>query len=333
LPFAVAIVDNIFNSASINQHLYESRIGPFLDHLLTSISVGFFSQALLTACFHFFIPMSADDTYFNLPIFFALLPPLGSLFVGTADTWADAALLILAALYLYHLIKVPWELYSKARANLPSASFYPAGQSLSPGQQEALKSLRRHVNALLFLVLMSPLLGGMLLLFLQRFLHSTQTSRLLTPTTIVLYTLTSCIRPLSHVVGMLQARGDMLQAGVVLQQDELSLLKSSLRDLQEQIVDLRMAVVMRSDLEEVEAGVESVARAVRGVGKKGERNVRSVEEKIQTLEGKLIAFEEGLHVLEKEKQESNARGFMMRCVMEPANVLGELVSKKSLLLN
>jgi hypothetical protein len=41
----------------------------------------------------------------NWPIFMLVLPPIGSLFVGTSQDWSDSITLILTGLYLYHLVK------------------------------------------------------------------------------------------------------------------------------------------------------------------------------------------------------------------------------------
>jgi len=259
---------------------------------------------------------------FNFPILFALLPPLGSLFIGSTDTWADGLMLSIAAFYLYQLHKIPWDLYEHVRAQIPRSG---SGQ-LPADQQAAIQSLKTKERLLLFLVVLSPLLGGLTLFILQKTLLTPSSNKYLTPANIALYVFAASLRPLSHLIAHTRQSTNDLAMIRDYPKDAVSALLARIDTLELEIRDLRHGMAGRLDLEDfkvlLEANVESVAKAVRQFGKLEERNNRVMEDRVESIESRARALEEWI---ELQRVEAVRQSLVVRCVWEPVQVLKEAV--------
>ncbi|KAF7314401.1 OTU domain-containing protein [Mycena kentingensis (nom. inval.)] len=90
----------------------------------------------------------------SLPVVLALSPALGNWLTG-GDYLKDLLLLILLIFYLHQLVELPWTLYSNAR---PRRSLRPSMPAVG-----AIQELRRLEILLLFICLVTPALGVVLL--------------------------------------------------------------------------------------------------------------------------------------------------------------------------
>ena len=256
------------------------------------------------------VSVDAEPRSYHLPLLLAILPPIGSLFTGSPDAWSDALMLGIATFYLYNLVKIPWELYQDVHIRLYPLTVQPQ-DTLSKEQVSAVEKLKWHERYLYLLVLVSPLLGGIILLMLQKMLL-TNGNRYLTPGTILLYVLTASVRPLSHLVQRIQSRAAVLHVDATYPADPVNQLLHDLDRLESEIKDLRLAMAHRSDLEEVrdelEHAVESVARAVRSSARKEDQARQITDARV-----------------EMQRVQAAQQSLVVRCVWEPVTVLKEAV--------
>jgi len=271
-------------------------------------------------------PLATPFASFNFPILFALLPPLGSLFIGSTDTWADGLMLSITAFYLYQLHKIPWDLYEHVHAQLPRRRRGSAAGQLPADQQAAISALISKERLLLFLVVISPILGGLTLFILQKTLLTPSSNRYLTPANIALYVFAASLRPLSQLIYRIRTSTDDLAEQRQYPEDAVNALLSRLDMLELEIRDLRHAAAGRTDLEDtkivLEGNIETVAKAARQFGKMEERNHRVVEERQEAIESRLRQLEEWC---ELQRVEAVRQSLMVRCVWEPVQVLKEAV--------
>jgi len=269
------------------------------------------------------VPLDQAPRSFHLPVLLALLPPLGSLFVGTPDAWSDAVMLVLAAFYLYYLVRVPWEMYMQAHARAYPRAVNSRG--LNAEQLEAVRRLQWHERGLFLLVLAAPVIGGVLLLVLQSTMR-TAGSRYLTPGTILLYVLAASVRPLTHLVQRVEARAELLHTDAAYPDDAVNQLLATVDRLEAELRDVRMATTLRSDTDQLrdtlEQAVESVARAVRQYARKSDHALAAAEEHITRLEARLRGIEEWCEV---QRVQAAQQSLVVRCVWEPVTVLKEAV--------
>jgi len=247
------------------------------------------------------------------------LPPLGSLFIGTTDTWSDALILLLTGFYLYNLVKIPWELYESIRMRVPQT--VPKDKE----QKQAFDAIRAQERSLFALVLLSPLAGGLLLLLLQKTML-TSSNKYLTPNTIMLYVLAASMRPLSHLIVRIQTRADRLETAAMFPQDSVKLLLNKLDDLEIKMLHMQEQAVNRKDVEEVrdelESGLESVARAVRQFAKHAEKERKVLEVQVERCEDRVRTVEEWAEI---QRVEAAQQSMIVRAVWEPVRVLKEAV--------
>jgi hypothetical protein len=257
---------------------------------------------------------------FHIPILLAVLPPLGSLFVGTTDSWSDALILLFTGFYLYNLVKIPWELYDAIRARIP-----PTMNTKDKDQMQAYHALKRQERLLFVLVLVSPFLGGLLLLVLQKTML-TNSNKYLTPNTIMLYVLAASMRPLSHLIVRIQSTGDRLQTAIMYPQDNVKMLLGRLREMEMRVEQMRDLVVDKKEMEqakeELETGLESVARAVRQFAKHAEKERKVLDVQVERTEERVRSVEEWV---ETQRVHAAQSSLIVRAVWEPVTVLKEAV--------
>ncbi|KAL8700688.1 MAG: hypothetical protein Q9201_005317 [Fulgogasparrea decipioides] len=187
----------------------------------------------------------------SIPLALALLPAVGGvLFQNGSAVVTDITLLGLAAIFLNWSVRLPWEWYHSAQATHPQDSVSerhecsedtiieeeedekdhgdaigdtdPAAQrtgrqpqDFSPMQSQvrAASELRTHELLALFACFLSPVLGGWLLHAIRSQL-SRPSEGLVSNYNLTVFLLASEIRPLSHLIKMVQARTLHLQRTV-----------------------------------------------------------------------------------------------------------------------
>ncbi|KAG8926969.1 hypothetical protein FRC02_008558 [Tulasnella sp. 418] len=151
-----------------------------------------------------------EDSWFDLPIAFALIPAAGSLLTGS-DILKDFLHLAFLLYYLHVLIKWPWNLYQAARERRPAVQ---PNEAISE-EAKLMANLARselHVAELLYLSLtvIAPFLGAVLLRQISSYLSIDVVSNF----SISLFVLATGVKPWRHLIHLLTERTEALHTMV-----------------------------------------------------------------------------------------------------------------------
>ncbi|CAL8582176.1 hypothetical protein XPA_007847 [Xanthoria parietina] len=278
----------------------------------------------------------------SMPLALALLPALGGvLFQNGSAIVTDIILLGLAVVFLNWAVRVPWEWYHSAQSvynqdSMPyrdewsddtiveekaeetpdrqtidteptcQASGAEANESSDTKQQlDAAAELRIHELLALFACFLAPLLGGWLLHAIRSQL-SRPSEGLVSNYNISLFLLASEVRPLSHLIKMLQARTLYLQrtagAGV---HDQTNLDAPTAAEIVKRIDELEACIAeppagkaapgVKRDIDQIKSEVRSslqpdldaLNRAVRRYEKRMVALTMQTESRLQELESRM----------------------------------------------
>ncbi|KAI8057347.1 hypothetical protein BDF22DRAFT_670966 [Syncephalis plumigaleata] len=257
--------------------------------------------------------MSNEQNSTNWPIFMLVIPPIGSLFIGTAQDWSDSIALVLIGLYLYHLVKVPWELYYAAQTD---AAMRNSATSIhaTPDQRRALARLKQQERLSLAMVLLAPLLGGFILHLAKSYLVIAQ---YLTPSHIMLYVIVVSIRPINHLIHILQGRAVELHRDITWRDTDAAQLRRRLDQLELSLRELRLACATEDDIdmlkEEVHTVLDQIARGSR-------HHARREQKELNLSANRIDAAEERVREVEEWCERQRARqshSMIVRFVWEP----------------
>ncbi|EGF97053.1 uncharacterized protein MELLADRAFT_88720 [Melampsora larici-populina 98AG31] len=178
-----------------------------------------------------------------LPLLFALIPSLGSLIHGDSESWTDTLLLILIGFILYKLTKVPWQIYASSRTTrilhqIKSDSNHLSSNPILHPKADLLgytTELQKYELISLFMAIISPSLGILLLNIIQSKLKTSITLDYLNSNTIILFLLSSLIKPMGHLIGLLMNRTDYLQTKLHFPTDLMIELKKISGELKDQL--------------------------------------------------------------------------------------------------
>ncbi|CAH7670972.1 expressed protein, partial [Phakopsora pachyrhizi] len=262
-----------------------------------------------------------------LPLLFALLPSLGSMFNGRPESWTNGLIILLVAFFLFKISKEPWKLYATARTTrilncatdqarikrLNSSSSSSSSRSTTttrstqliypyPDPEDYITELRRTEWALLVFAILSPSIGVGLLIYLQKrlnlgldYLNSSSTA---------LFLLSSLVRPCSHLNDLLTQRARYLQDQLRFPVQLAEEINESIDQLNDQVVELQESTVTEEDLEEFKSKcfdepLNEISKRLSKLKKSDElTHIRSVT--------KLTQLEEDVHRL-VEKLEGSER--------------------------
>ncbi|KAI8450667.1 hypothetical protein BY996DRAFT_6417158 [Phakopsora pachyrhizi] len=208
-----------------------------------------------------------------LPLLFALLPSLGSMFNGRPESWTNGLIILLVAFFLFKISK-----------------------------EDYITELRRTEWALLVFAILSPSIGVGLLIYLQKrlnlgldYLNSSSTA---------LFLLSSLVRPCSHLNDLLTQRARYLQDQLRFPVQLAEEINESIDQLNDQVVELQESTVTEEDLEEFKSKcfdepLNEISKRLSKLKKSDElTHIRSVT--------KLTQLEEDVHRL-VEKLEGSER--------------------------
>ncbi|KAL8771567.1 MAG: hypothetical protein Q9209_003010 [Squamulea sp. 1 TL-2023] len=285
---------------------------------------------------------SEPSHWHSMPLVLALLPALGGvLFQNGSAIVTDITLVGLAVVFLNWAVRVPWEWYYSAQSacNQDCVSHRHEGsddttieeededdqghstqegfptkegsgtQSKKPSatqkQLDAAAELRIHELLALFACFLAPILAGWLLHAIRSYL-SRPSEGLVSNYNIALFLLASEIRPLSHLIKMIQARTLYLQrtvgAGIL---DETNIDSPSAADMVKRIDDLEAFVAKPStgkaapgtnrEVDQIKSEVrnslqpdlDALNRAVRRYEKRMVALTLQTESRLQELESRM----------------------------------------------
>ncbi|EJT97061.1 hypothetical protein DACRYDRAFT_112026 [Dacryopinax primogenitus] len=194
----------------------------------------------------------------HTPLVFALLPVLTSLFFGRGELVADLFYVLLLWWYLGVLVHAPWELYITALRTTPTSA--------------------QHTLPLLFLTLVSPLLGGLLLTVVSRSLTFLPP---LPTFSIRLFVLAASVRPIKHLLQLwrgevslpllLEEELEHTRVDIEQERSRAAFNATTLAAQGKEVDALRRQVTQLSlELAKAREEVQALARAVRREGRKAE---------------------------------------------------------------
>ncbi|RKP05682.1 hypothetical protein THASP1DRAFT_32478 [Thamnocephalis sphaerospora] len=267
------------------------------------------------------LPPGAERNVLQWPIIMLALPPIGSLFVGTAQGWSDSITLVLIGIYLYYLVKVPWELYYAAQINTATRDA-ARNVSATPAQRDALARLRKQEQLSFILVLVAPLIGGYTLHLAK---HQLAVAHYLTPGNIILYVMAASMRPLTHVVHMMQGNTARLHRDIAAPDSDAAQLRRRLDQLELSLRELRLACATEDDVdtlkEEVRTVLDRVSRGARGQYRRERRARSAAHTRLVSAEERVRGVEEWCE-LQRNRQ---AHSLVVRFVWEPVSLLREAI--------
>ncbi|KAL8687522.1 MAG: hypothetical protein Q9218_006331 [Villophora microphyllina] len=276
----------------------------------------------------------------STPLALALLPAVGGiLFQNGSAIVTDITLLGLAAIFLNWSVRLPWEWYHSAQSIRPDdvlthkqdwsddtiieedeedeqepthhsqeadpvahpARQRPLDEALSQTRTRAAKELRAHELLALFACFLSPILGGWLLHAIRSQL-SRPSEGLVSNYNLTVFLLASEVRPLSHLIKMIQARTLYLQRTVGAKTSEESHVDTnSVVDMAKRINELEAYVaqppssaasadsdqIKRDVRNSLQPDLDALNRAVRRYEKKLVALTMQTESRLQELEARM----------------------------------------------
>ncbi|KAA1466862.1 hypothetical protein DENSPDRAFT_876872 [Dentipellis sp. KUC8613] len=252
-------------------------------------------------------------TDLDLSVVVALVAPVGNWLTGS-DHLKNLFLILLLIVYLHQLIQVPWELYQSACArrahpNIPMYRPSSSGDALRAGQELAASELRRHELAYLFLSVISPFAGALLLRFVLDTLSGIQNISWFSTT---LFVLATGIRPWAHLISRLRHRTQVLHDVVHYPSPDMQLVADSklqamatrMEKLEKELASLKRNMVEEKQVEEMYDDLSGAIEIV-------ERVVKKQESKSETIrmahEHRIAAVEKGVSKVKERKRADNPR--------------------------
>jgi len=237
----------------------------------------------------------------DLSIIVACVSPIGNWLTG-GDHIKNLFLIILLIFYLHQLIEIPWNLYQASRPRKPAND-----RSTKPSTERvaalAATELRRQELFLLFLTVVSPLLGAT---FLHHVLDALGGAESLSWFSTTLFVLATGIRPWSHLVTRLRERTHALHDAVHYPpsssnaaNSELVKVTRRLSALENEVKELRARAAHSTKLQDV---CDDLSEAVGQLERDSNRSERKADAARLALSARIAALETGLVQLEQNRR-------------------------------
>lgn len=239
------------------------------------------SQQDLLLAQTYLMPGKIVSDYYQWPVFFAILPPLLSLYYGgKVEEWSEGFMLLVIAFYLYGLVKIPWELYAASRIHYAQvnkvAAAYASGELNPEHEAERIRqqSLRKLWSLEWFyfvLVFASPLGGAAFLTWIRPYLLIHR--NLIQDFPMALYVLTAYIRPFIHLTRLFKQHAAAHQDQVYYPNLDVDRLKRRLAQLETRCdqLSLQLATTQQESMKQVK---ETLEPNINGIGKEVRRSAR-----------------------------------------------------------
>ncbi|GAA5810239.1 hypothetical protein MFLAVUS_003659 [Mucor flavus] len=275
------------------------------------------------------------------PILLAVIPTLGAFVAGSAEIWSDFIMLVLILYYVYKWMTAPWAYYESARSRRiihqhSSAEKTKAGLS-STREDEAYANrmqsehqkrklitaeLRRHELAGLVWVIFSPIIAGYTLQYSRLLLSNVD--KYISAFNVTVFTLAASIKPLSHVIVLLQERTLFLQSEALITETQVQLLQSRLDLVEKELFGLRKAYATKKDLgqmtEEINPTLHQLAKTLKRFEKR-DMTMRSwTEEQFTAIDLKVREFDQYICYRIEQDQRQQAHGMVVSLILLPLNI-------------
>ncbi|KAL6713190.1 hypothetical protein ACLMJK_009311 [Lecanora helva] len=325
----------------------------------------------------------------SVPLALAFLPAIGGLLFNNGSVVVtDLTLLILAAIFLNWAVRLPWDWYlstqsirseesqtfsedypsdtiieedseEEEQANQPTPvpaeekEPSPKSATSSPARASAISELRIHEILALFACFISPIIGAWLLHHIRSQL-SRPSEGLVSNYNLTVFLLASEVRPVSHLIKLVQARTLHLQRTVaenpfaqnpnIISPARIQDLTSRLTDLEKHIIDNSsngsQSKAISADLvtqtrKSVQPDFDALNRAVRRYEKRATLLSLQTESRLQDLEKRLGDAITLAAAAERSSQSSRSRrgpgvslavDWLAMLVLLPIQVAGSILS-------
>ncbi|CEG78752.1 hypothetical protein RMATCC62417_13314 [Rhizopus microsporus] len=272
------------------------------------------------------------------PILLAGVPTLGAFFAGSSEIWSDFIMILLILFYVYKWMTVPWSYYESARIRrvihqqssvelkagpkAEEAAYLRKLQTEREKQQSIHAELRRHELAGLVWVVLSPLIAGYTLQYSRYFFANTD--KYISAFNITVFTLAASIKPLSHVIFLLQERTLYLQNEAAFSETEIEMLQSRIRFLEKEIDVLRRAYATKKDLgqitEDINPTLQQLTKTLHRFEKRDNALRTWSQQHFTAIEQKVKEFDQYICYRIEQDQRQQAHGVVVSLVLLPLNI-------------
>ncbi|KAL9550235.1 hypothetical protein MBANPS3_004820 [Mucor bainieri] len=289
------------------------------------------------------------------PILLAIIPTLGAFFAGSAEIWSDFIMLLLILYYVYKWMTVPWAYYESARTRRmihQKSSTEKSKASLLNTQKEdeayfkrmqqehakrklITAELRRHELAGLLWVVLSPAIAGYTLQY-SRYLLS-NVDRYISAFNVTVFILAASIKPISHVMVLLQERTMFLQSEALVSESQVQVLQAKMDLLEKELYGLRKAYATKKDLgqvvtEDINPSLQQLAKALKRFEKRDLALRTWSEEQFTSIDHKVREFDQYICYRIEQDQRQQAHGMVVSLILLPLNISLWVAKRMTLLL-
>ncbi|KAG1750488.1 uncharacterized protein EDB91DRAFT_1107718 [Suillus paluster] len=233
---------------------------------------------------------------FDISVIIALVPPIGNWLTG-GDHVKNLLLILLLIFYLHQIIEVPWSLYHLSRPRRRSPDLpRPQTSEQDPYHQLASSELHKLEVFYLFLTVLSPLLGA---LILRTIIISVAGPETISWFSTSLFILATGIRPWKHAVERLRQRTKDLHTVIHYPpasspdtQSQIEALTARIAGLDAQLKECKETVKLLTEdiFDHVEGAVQGLERSIRKQDKKNDAVYSAQGSRLETVEQNVEAL-------------------------------------------
>ncbi|CEP17629.1 hypothetical protein [Parasitella parasitica] len=273
-----------------------------------------------------------NDTFKNVswPILLAVIPTLGAFF---------------AVLYYVHKwMTVPWAYYESARSRRivhqksstektnvgllniqkdEQEAFFKRMQQDCSKRKLMTAELRRHELAGLLLVVLSPVIAGYTLQYSRYLLSSVD--RYISEFNVAIFILAASIKPLTHVITLLQQRTIFLQTEALNSDNQVQVLEKKLDLLEKDFYGLQRAFATKQDLgqvvaEDINPSLQQLATGLKRSEKRDLALRKWYEEQFAAINHKFRELDQYVYYHAEQKQRQQAHGVIVSLILLPFHI-------------
>ncbi|CEJ01606.1 hypothetical protein RMCBS344292_15629 [Rhizopus microsporus] len=233
---------------------------------------------------------------------------------------------------------VPWSYYESARIRrvihqqssvelkagpkAEEAAYLHKLQTEREKQQSIHAELRRHELAGLVWIVLSPLIAGYTLRYSRYFFANAD--KYISAFNVTVFTLAASIKPLSHVILLLQERTLYLQNEAAFSETEVEMLQSRIRFLEKEIDVLRRAYATKKDLgqitEDINPTLQQLTKTLHRFEKRDNALRTWSQQHFTAIEQKVKEFDQYICYRIEQDQRQQAHGVVVSLVLLPLNI-------------
>lgn len=195
--------------------------------------------------------------------------------------------------------------------------------------------LRRHELAGLLWVVLSPAIAGYTLQY-SRYLLS-NVDRYISAFNVTVFILAASIKPISHVMVLLQERTMFLQSEALVSESQVQVLQTKMDLLEKELYGLRKAYATKKDLgqvvtEDINPSLQQLAKALKRFEKRDLALRTWSEEQFTSIDHKVREFDQYICYRIEQDQRQQAHGMVVSLILLPLNISLWVAKRMTLLL-